>query len=88
MYFQVLNFTHFGMKNVGLGKVVIQNWEHLDIKTILASLIGGLNCEVPLYSNHLMKLSKKTKNISLIRAATIYADVISTDIRSYRQGRI
>ena len=48
MCFQVLNCTHFGMKNVGLGKVVIQNQDHLDIKTISACPIGGLNCEVPL----------------------------------------
>ena len=37
------------MKNGSLGKVVIQNWDHLDIKTISAGPIGGLNCEVPLY---------------------------------------
>ena len=49
MYFQVLNFTNFGMKNVDLGKVVIQKWDHLDIKTISAGPTGGLNCEVPLY---------------------------------------
>ena len=49
MCFQVFNFTYFGIKTAGLGKVVIQNWDHLDIKTISASPIGGLNCEVPLY---------------------------------------
>ena len=37
------------MKNVGLRQLVIQNWDHLDIKTISARPVGGLNCEVPLY---------------------------------------
>ena len=39
--FQVLNFTHFCLKNVGLEKVVIQKWDHLDIKTISAGPTGG-----------------------------------------------
>ena len=46
IYFQVLNFTHFSMKNIGLGKAVIQNLDLLDIKTISAGPLGGLNCEV------------------------------------------
>ena len=52
--FQVLNFTYVGMKNVRLGKVVIQNWDHPDIKTISASPIGGLNCEVPLFIENIV----------------------------------
>ena len=39
----------FLYEKVGLGKLVIQNWDHLDSKTILASSIGCLNCDVPLY---------------------------------------
>ena len=44
-----MNYACFGMKNVGLRKVEIQNWDHLNIKTISAGPTGGLNCEVPLY---------------------------------------
>ena len=57
MCFQELNYTHFGIKNVGLGKFVIQNLDHLDIKSNLAHPIGGLNCEVPLYKKQLCVLS-------------------------------
>ena len=49
MCFQVSSYTSLGMKNVGREKVVIQDWDHLDIKTISDCPIGGLNCEVPLY---------------------------------------
>ena len=38
------------MRNLGFTGVEIQNWDHLDIKTISDSSIGDLNCEVPLYA--------------------------------------
>ena len=53
MCLQVLYYTNFSMKNVGLGKEVFQNWDHLDIKTNSAYPIGGLNCEIPLYFQEL-----------------------------------
>ena len=40
------------MKNIGLGKVVIQNRDHLEIKTISVSPWGDLNSEVPLYKQN------------------------------------
>ena len=45
--FQVLNYSHFVMKNVGLGKEVIRSETILIF--ITAGTIVGLNCEVPLY---------------------------------------
>ena len=47
--FSSIDYTQFGMKNVSLEKVVIQNGDHLDIKTISDCSKGGLNGKVPLH---------------------------------------
>ena len=43
-----LHVHPFPLKNVGHGKVLIQNLDRMGIKATSASPTGGLNCEVPL----------------------------------------
>ena len=40
---------NFGWKTSIFGKIVIQNWDHLHIKSFSAGPIVGFNCEVLLY---------------------------------------
>ena len=45
-------------------EVVIQNWDHLNIKTISASLIGDFNREIPQYVNTIEEFIDRLSSIS------------------------